>query len=560
MTARFLTVFLFSLSFFAKAQDTTKLISIEDAAYDAYVAQSKVTITGHFINFSPEDLAKITIKYNVVVPLRKFKDVELPKINPDGTFELVINNTHPIQQIWLDISNYFYAALYVRTDLNIVLDLDVLKKRRVWTYGEGALYGGPDGELNDFMGKYNLHQNNINAPLNQEKETLLMAKHKLNSSEFIRRFDLIMAQYKATDDTFIEKNLSPYSWIIENERMSYYCQAVSAYHWGIKMDDAVWEKVKNHKSYLMSNDACRYYSYLYKYWHYVVANQPNVDFGEAHDWRRIGDIPDLSASKRTELNRLIDNPRLVNDASFTMFAKEIDFVLLEKSAAFTISLFDSLFAQPKADLLKFHLESKNPNEQKIIADLLLNNIQTEWCKANISAEYDKTVRNINTINQSLSGTPSVKSLGEPLLHTSFGADLYRVDRFNAETLLASLKQKAQNKAMIIDFWATWCGPCMEAMPTMKKLNAETKGLPVEFVYICTSRGATMEKWSNKIMELQQPGIHIFLDDTINAELMALFSFSTFPNYAFVDKTGQFLSGTFNDKTNFKAEKIMALIK
>jgi hypothetical protein len=70
----------------------------------------------------------------------------------------------------------------------------------------------------------------------------------------------------------------------------------------------------------------------------------------------------------------------------------------------------------------------------------------------------------------------------------------------------------------------------------------------------------MDEWSNKIMGSQLPGIHIFLDDAVNAELMGLFSFSTFPNYAFVNKTGQFISGVFTDKSNLKAEKIKELVK
>ena len=563
MTKHLYIFLTFLLPFLSKAQNTENLISIEDSAYDAYIAQSKVTINGQFVHFSPDELAKITINYNIVVPLRKFKNAEVPKINADGTFELVIHNTHPIQQIWLEIGNYFYAPLYVRSDLSIVFDLEQLRKKKVWTHGEGVVYSGSDGALNDFMGTYNLRQNNINVPLNREKEVLLSAKNKLNSLEFMKQFDRIMAQYKESDDAFVKENPSPHSWIIENERQSYYYQAVCAYHWGRKMDNWVWEKVKNHKSYLMTNDACRYYSYLYNYLKYLISAHPSIDFGSVADWRRIAEVPDLNPNKRPLLNKTIDNPRNISDATFDAFAKEIDFVLFEKSAAFTLVLFDSLFAQPKSDFLKFHLESKNPNEQKIIVDLLLNNIKTEWCKANISAEYEKTLRNVHKINQSLAQTNAlngVQSLGQPILETPFGAQLYRIDKLSAETLLASLKQKAQNKAMIIDFWATWCGPCVEGMPRMKKLNEETKDLPTEFIYICTSRGSSMEKWSNKIMELQQSGIHIYLEDTINAELMSLFSFSTFPNYAFIDKTGKFISGTFNDKSNFKAEKIKELLR
>jgi thiol-disulfide isomerase/thioredoxin len=46
-----------------------------------------------------------------------------------------------------------------------------------------------------------------------------------------------------------------------------------------------------------------------------------------------------------------------------------------------------------------------------------------------------------------------------------------------EVSSASLK----GKVVIIDFWATWCGPCVAEMPNMKKLYAQYKDKGVEFV-------------------------------------------------------------------------------
>jgi thiol-disulfide isomerase/thioredoxin len=43
--------------------------------------------------------------------------------------------------------------------------------------------------------------------------------------------------------------------------------------------------------------------------------------------------------------------------------------------------------------------------------------------------------------------------------------------------MASLK----GKVVVIDFWATWCGPCIAEMPNMKKLYAEYKDKGVEFI-------------------------------------------------------------------------------
>jgi len=45
----------------------------------------------------------------------------------------------------------------------------------------------------------------------------------------------------------------------------------------------------------------------------------------------------------------------------------------------------------------------------------------------------------------------------------------------------NLQKDLKGKIVVIDFWATWCGPCVAEMPNMKQLYADFHGKGVEFI-------------------------------------------------------------------------------
>jgi thiol-disulfide isomerase/thioredoxin len=90
----------------------------------------------------------------------------------------------------------------------------------------------------------------------------------------------------------------------------------------------------------------------------------------------------------------------------------------------------------------------------------------------------------------------------------------------------------KGKVVMIDFWATWCGPCVKSVPTLNKLYAEYKERGFEILYVSVDDQADIYKIAPFVKE-HKLGFPVLLDQGAKE----LYNVKVFPTTIFVDREG-----------------------
>ena len=110
----------------------------------------------------------------------------------------------------------------------------------------------------------------------------------------------------------------------------------------------------------------------------------------------------------------------------------------------------------------------------------------------------------------------------------------KYDGVAPENILQTILDKYKGKAVLIDLWETWCGPCRAGHKAMAPMKEQMKGQNVQFVYIA-SPSSPPTTWQEMIKDID--GDHYYLTEEQNHYILQHFESSGIPTYAIYDTKG-----------------------
>lgn len=102
-------------------------------------------------------------------------------------------------------------------------------------------------------------------------------------------------------------------------------------------------------------------------------------------------------------------------------------------------------------------------------------------------------------------------------------------------------QDLEGKYTYIDLWATWCGPCIKEMPSLKKLQKKYKN--IQFVSVSIDDEKDHSKWQDFVKKKNLKGMQLIASEEAHKKLVKSFNLKMIPRFILIDPEGKIVDAT-----------------
>lgn len=115
-------------------------------------------------------------------------------------------------------------------------------------------------------------------------------------------------------------------------------------------------------------------------------------------------------------------------------------------------------------------------------------------------------------------------------------------------------ESLKGKVVLVDMWATWCGPCKQEIPHLKKLEEELHGTDIQVVSISVDKDADKQKWEDFVKKENLTGLQLFAGS--KGDMMDYYKISGIPRFLVFDKQGKIVSVDSPRPSNPELKKLL----
>jgi len=147
----------------------------------------------------------------------------------------------------------------------------------------------------------------------------------------------------------------------------------------------------------------------------------------------------------------------------------------------------------------------------------------------------------------------LKSKGRsPMIGKPFVAELPLLD---GSTL--KLPEGRAGKVVVVDFWATWCGPCIGYLPHMKKVYNQYKDKNVAFIGVSLDRAGQKDKLAAFVKKNGMTWTHAYSGKYWSDPTARKYGVSAIPAIWVIGKDGKIFSDTARSNLEETIDKALA---
>lgn len=97
----------------------------------------------------------------------------------------------------------------------------------------------------------------------------------------------------------------------------------------------------------------------------------------------------------------------------------------------------------------------------------------------------------------------------------------------------------KGKVVLVDVWATWCGPCKAELPSLKKMEEEMRDKDIVFMSVSVDVEKDHQKWKDFVAKEQLKGVQLFASGW--SDIARVYDIKGIPRFMVFDKKGNIVT-------------------